>query len=284
MGNCSVQHRRKHFRSGAVSYLMDSIGGTHYAVLSHFQRYSTSTEYGVVREDGGDTDDTIGWSSGKVDTAAITSHIGVNTGWLKEWRNQVSGKPDVVQTANPTRQPQLQYDGGLDMYFPFYDPAVFTNMSTASESLFSDELDYYCVVRVDPAASMGSNHYIYDSYTNGANRQFGRTVSTALVSMDTPQSYAGMGATWTSIGLVQVTFRASTTAASCLIRKNNTALSMTAQAAITNTMGGLKVGGVAPAGTGNNWDGEILELIITSPQSSTDRDTIETTLMADYGL
>lgn len=261
---------------------MDGIGGTHHAVFSHYQRYSASTQYGVVREATGGTDANIGWASGKADTSSITTHKGAGAAYLKQWDNQVSGKLNAIQTAAPTRQPQLLLDATTSLYWPFYDPALFTNMQTSSAYVMAAELDFYIVVRLDPLAPTGIQNYILDSHAN-LSRQFLRKISSNLFSLDTPQSYANVG-TITALGMTQFTARSSAVAANCLIRKNGVAQTMLAQSAITNILSGLTIGGTSPVGTGSNWYGQIMEIIITSRLSDTDRDTIEAQLIADYAI
>ena len=61
-----------------------------------------------VREDGGDTETDIGFSSGNLDETALAAHCGSNNGYVRTWYSQV-GTADAQQ-ATKTSQLKI-YDG-----------------------------------------------------------------------------------------------------------------------------------------------------------------------------
>lgn len=94
----------------AATLLLDTYTGAAAAYSVRKLRTAYTGSAIRVREDSGDTELDIGFdSNGDLDTAAISTHCGVNNGYVVTWYDQSGNGNNATQTTNGS-QPQI-YNG-----------------------------------------------------------------------------------------------------------------------------------------------------------------------------
>ena len=107
-GNVNAHFKIGNFGTPTSGLLYDYSGAA--AAYSVRQLSNTSALAMRIREDGTDTETDIGFdSNGDLDTAAISSHCGVNNGYVVTWYDQAGSQNDATQ-ATTGSQPQI-YNG-----------------------------------------------------------------------------------------------------------------------------------------------------------------------------
>jgi len=94
---------------GGEGNLLDSYTNAIVAFSFRLLRSDYSGDCLRIREDGGDTETDIGFSSGELDVSAIASHCGANNGYVVTWYDQ-SGSANNASQSTPSYQPQI-YNG-----------------------------------------------------------------------------------------------------------------------------------------------------------------------------
>lgn len=109
----------KKLNSVSVTYLLDSYLSSSIGAAYALRKLKTSALYACrVRESGGNTEANIGFdANGNLDTTALLTHCGSNSGYVTKWYDQSGNVGNDVANTTAANQPRIVNGGVIDRDF-----------------------------------------------------------------------------------------------------------------------------------------------------------------------
>ena len=266
----------------ASGFLMDGISGTQTAYYDlNFQRITGATKAFRIRRDSDDAELDIGFSSGLVDEAAITTFLGntIDAGPVIAYLTEITdqggdGTWDQLQATDANQAPLVKRNGFISARLTGNTGTyALRKMSTAAATVVAAPNYHFVTVEEE---NPGHQIQMFDSHSSATNFQRQKTLTSSIHEVNNgTQLYTSVGGYLTTRSVM--TYKCDT---SGYMRKDG--VEEIAGDTGNNGMGGHQLW-VVKAGNTNHFAGYWFgELIQSGSLSDTDRDAIETQLTTDY--
>lgn len=266
--------------SSAVSYLLDTYTGSS-AAWSVRQLKSGVTNCIRIRRSSDNTEQDIGFSSGYLDTSAISSFVGSNSAYVVTWYDQ-SGNANNWGQATASKQPRIVNAGTLE---------VVNSIAGLMFDGSDDKLDAgtglgaaigLSVFMVGKRRTTGVQGLIIGTSNNSTfSPMLYATYSNDRYGYVVDEGYANSVSTYATANQELTTFLyPSTATVNCYV--NGSSVALNSNNSLSNTSDFNEIG--ARSANSEYTDGHIQEIIVWNTDQTSNRNSIETNIKNYYGL
>lgn len=189
-----------------ATLLLDTYTGAA-AAYSLRQLRTGETEAVRVRRSSDNTEQTIGFSGGELDTTALATFCGSSDGFVKTWMDQSGNGNDATQTT-AANQPKI-YDGTSGVVTENGKPALYfetsfisaPTISMSAATCFVHHTNFDATFRMAAAFDRNDNSFFYDIVTGYRLRNGGNIQITGLSSTTSKLVYALIDGAGSELGI-----------------------------------------------------------------------------------
>lgn len=262
---------------GGGSLLLDVVTGATAAYSLRLLRTGYTGSAIRVRRSSDNAEQDIGFSSGDLDTSALSTFVGANSGFVVTWYDQSGNGYDAAQSTTG-RQPRIvnagtiETDAGSDTTLNFLGGQVLKadfNPATLTQPTWLT----YLIQRTTVSAS---TMYVFDSF-DGADRQAAFNTNTSTESVFAGSTKSTSFTPDTSRHIFSLLFDDASSAQWVDGVDYSSATSPG-----TDGLDGLSIG--ARFGNTSYLEGYVTEFVVWPADKSSSRATIESHIATHYGI
>jgi hypothetical protein len=281
----------KHFLANpASSFVLDTVDNTGLVVALSYRRLRTAWTGGAVelRRSNNNAMATIGFSGEHYDTAAQTTHLGGNDGFLATWLNQAANGLNATQTTN-ANQPRLASGGTAEVLGTrqaarlIHTSQQFMDIASIGSGSAATAIVVWAANSATPSGYDGPllGNWTSDT-TQGQHWPFtdGNLYDNFCHSNRSSAAVSSWGITSPSVASIISQSGSYRFWFNNVLRINNATGNTTIR-----TASGHRIGRSDSPGGANYWNGRVAELIVFKRAlSDTERTAIQSNIAAYYGI